>query len=146
MKAPLFYRIASILMIVFATGHTLLFSQVDPAWGVTSLVQAMKSIHFDAYGSQRSYWDFFVGFGLVVTALLVLASIVSWQFGALPAETRRQMRVSAWAFAVCFAGVALLAWRYFFTLPIILTTAIAVCLGIAASLSGDHSEGPRIKH
>src|ERR1700722_20072980 len=106
MKAPLFYRIASVLMIIFAAGHTLAFSQVDPAWGVASLVQSMQSIHFDAYGSERSYWDFFMGFGLVVTALLVLASIVAWQFGGLPAEARANMRVSAWAFAVCFAGVA----------------------------------------
>jgi len=63
MKASLLYRIASILMLLFAAGYTFGFSQIDPKWGVDSLVQSMKSIHFDANGSDRTYWDVFVGFG-----------------------------------------------------------------------------------
>lgn len=78
------------------TGHTLNFRQVHPNWGVDSLIQSMKSIHFNANGSDRTYWDFFVGFGLFVTALMLLASIVAWQFASLSVETLAGTRISAW--------------------------------------------------
>ena len=93
MKPSLLYRIAAILLLLFAVGHTLGFRQIDPKWGVDSLVRSMQSTHFDASGSDRTYWDFYVGFGLFVTALLVFASVVAWQFGNLRAETLAQMRI-----------------------------------------------------
>ena len=136
MKASLLYRISSVLLLLFAAGHTLGFRQIDPKWGVDSLVQSMKSIHFNANGSDRTYWDFFVGFGLFVTVLMVFASIIAWQFGSLPSETLAAMRVSAWGFVVCFAVVAYLSWRYFFMVPVVFSIAILVCLAAAAWLSG----------
>ena len=136
MKASLLYRISSILLVLFAAGHTLGFRQIDPKWGVDSLVQSMKTIHFNANGSDRTYWDFFVGFGLFVTVLMVLASIVIWQFGSLPSETLAAMRVSAWGFVVCFAVVVYLSWHYFFLIPVVFSIAILLCLTAAAWLSG----------
>jgi len=135
MRPSLLYRIASILLILFAVGHTLGFRQVDPKWGVDPLIQSMKSVHFNANGSERTYWDFFVGFGLFVTALLILASVVAWQFGSLSVETLASMRMSTWAFVLCFAFVAFLSWRYFFLLPVIFSITILVCLTLAAWLS-----------
>jgi hypothetical protein len=132
MKASLLYRIASILLVLFAIGHTVGFLQVDPAWGVDSLVQSMKSIHFNINGSERTYWDFFVGFGLFVTALMLLASLIAWQFGSLPPQTLAAMRLSAWAFVGCFGVVAYLSWRYFFIIPLVFSIAIFVCLFAAA--------------
>lgn len=137
MKASLLYRIASILMLLFAAGHTFGFRQIDPKWGVDSLVQSMKSIHFNANGSDRTYWDFFVGFGLFVTALMVFASIVAWQFSNLRAETLAQMRIGAWGFVVCFGVVAYLSWRYFFFVPVIFSVSILLCLAAAAWISGN---------
>jgi hypothetical protein len=136
MKASLLYRISSILLVLFAIGHTLGFRQIDPKWGVDSLVQSMKSIHFDANGVDRTYWDFFVGFGLFVTVLMLFASIIAWQFGSLPSETLAAMRVSAWGFVVCFAVVAYLSWRYFFMVPVVFSIAIFLCLAVAAWVSG----------
>jgi hypothetical protein len=136
MRASLLYRIASILLLLFAAGHTLGFRQIDPKWGIDSLIQSMKSIHFSANGSDRTYWDFFVGFGLFVTALLALASVVAWQFSSLSAETLAAMRISVWGFVVCFAFVAYLSWRYFFMLPVIFSISILLCLTLAALRSG----------
>src|SRR5712664_835255 len=64
MKASLLYRIASVLLLLFAIGHTLGFRQNNPEWGVGSLIDSMRSIHFDAQGFTRTYWDFFSAFGL----------------------------------------------------------------------------------
>jgi hypothetical protein len=137
MKPSLLYRIASILLLLFAAGHTLGFRQIDPKWGVDSLIQSMRSIHFNANGSDRTYWDFFVGFGLFVSVFMVLAAIITWQFGGLPTETLAAMRTSAWGFVVCFGMVVYLSWRYFFIVPVIFSVAIFLCLAVAAWRSGN---------
>ncbi len=137
MKPQLLYRIASILLLLFAAGHTLGFRRIDSQWHVDSLVESMRSIHFNANGSDRTYWDFFVGFGLFVTVLMVFAAIIAWQFGGLPAQSLAAMRFAAWGFVVCLAVVAYLSWRYFFVVPVIFSIAIFICLVLAAWLSGD---------
>jgi hypothetical protein len=137
MKASLFYRIASILLLLFAIGHTLGFRQIDPKWGIDSMVQSMRSTHFNANGFERTYWDFFVGFGLFVTVLMLLASVIAWQLAGLSAGTLAAMRITAWSFVVCFALVVYLSWRYFFLVPVIFSVAIQVCLRLGALLSGN---------
>ena len=93
------------------------------------------TVKFNANGSDRTYWDFFVGFGLFVTVLMVFASIVAWQFASLPSGALAAMRISAWGFAGCFAVVAYLSWRYFFAVPIVFSILIFLCLLAAAWLS-----------
>src|SRR5205085_10167142 len=135
MKASMFYRIASVLLLLFAVGHTLGFRESDPKWGVETMLGLMRSIHFDAQGFNRTYWDFYVGAGLFVSVFLLFAAILAWQLGGLPAETLALMRGTAWAFALCFAAITVLSWRYLFILPIVFSFLIAVCLIAAAWLS-----------
>jgi hypothetical protein len=137
MKVSFLYRTASVLLLLWAAGHTIGFRQIDPAWHVDSLVDSMKSTHFNANGSVRTYWDFFVGFGLFVTVLLVFAAIVAWQLGGLPAETLARMRMVAWGFVICVGIVTRLSWRYFFVIPVVFSIVILLCLAAAAWLSGD---------
>ena len=54
MKVSFLYRTASVLLLLWAAGHTIGFRQIDPAWHVDSLVDSMKSVHFDANGSIRN--------------------------------------------------------------------------------------------
>jgi hypothetical protein len=135
MKASLLYRISAVLLLLFAIGHTLGFRQSDPKWGVDALLGSMRSTHFDVQGFNRTYWDFFVGFGLFVTVFLLLAAIMAWLLGGLPPETLTRTRGIAWALALCFAAVTVLSWRYFFVIPIVFSLVITVCLISAAWLS-----------
>jgi len=66
MRASVFSRVSAVLLLLFAVAHTLGFRQSDPQWGVSALLQSMRSIHFDVEGFQRSYWDLFVAAGLSV--------------------------------------------------------------------------------
>ena len=135
MKASVLYRIASVLLLLFAVGHTLGFRQVDPQWGVDSLIASMRTIHFDVQGFSRSYWGFYTGFGLFVTVFLLFAAFLAWQLGGLPAQTLAGMRGVAWAFAICFAAVTVLSWGYFFIAPVIFSSVVTICLIAAAWLS-----------
>ena len=135
MTASLFYRIAAVLLLLFAAAHTLGFNQTDPSWGVDPLLFGMRATHFDALGSSRPLWDFFLAAGYTVGALYLFAAVLAWQLGGLTNESLARLRITRWAFALCFAGVALISWLYLFIVPVAFAAAITVCLAIAASLS-----------
>ena len=128
MKASLLYRIASVLLLLFATAHTLGFRQTDPAWRVDSLMASMRSIHFDLQGFSRSYWDIFTAFGLFFSVFLLFAAVLAWQLGGLPPEIFARVRATAWALAISFVAVTALSLKYAFTAPIVLSTLITMCL------------------
>src|SRR6202051_1299710 len=130
MKASMFYRIAAVLLLLLDAGHTSGFPSSDPKWGVD--LSSMRSTHFYIMGFSRTYWDFYVGFGLFVTVFLLLAVVLAWQLGSLPAETLALMRGVAWALPLCFAAITVLSWRYFFILPIVFSMVITLCLIAAA--------------
>ena len=136
MKASLLYRIASVLLILFALGHTLGFRRVDPRWKLDSIIAALRSTHFEVQGLNRTYWDFYVGFGLFVTILLLFTAILTWQLGGLPKDHLSEMRLVAWSLAACFVVVTFLSWKYFFIVPVIFSGVIAICLILAALAAG----------
>ena len=135
LKPAFLYRIATVLLLVFAALHTFGFRQVDPQWGVESLISLMRSIHFDIMGTSRTYWDFFVGFGLFFTIFLVFTAVLAWQLGSLSRQSLAMMRGTAWALVICFAAVTMVAFRYAFVVPIVFSVLILLCLTAAAWLS-----------
>jgi hypothetical protein len=139
MKASLFFRVAAILLLLFAVGHTLGFRQSDPTWGIDSLLGSMRSIHFDVQGFSRTYWDFFVAAGLSVGVFYLFAAVFAWQLGRLPPQSLAVMRVTVWALALSFAAITVVSWRYLFILPIVFSTLITLCLTAAAWLSAKQS-------
>jgi hypothetical protein len=145
MKASIFYRIAAVLLLLFAVGHTLGFRQSDPKWGVDALLGSMRSIHFDVQGFDRTYWDLFEAAGFSVGVFYLFSAILAWQLGGLPAVTLALMRSTAWAFALCFAAITVVSWRYLFILPIAFSIVITVCLAAAAWLSARQVSIPPLR-
>ena len=135
MAATTLYRTASVLLLLFAAGHTLGFRQNNPKWGVDAVLGLMRSVRVDAQGFSRTYWDFFSAFGLFFSVFLLFAAVLAWLLGGLPAEILERVRHIAWAFAICFVAITALSWRYAFTIPIVFSTLITVCLMAAAWLS-----------
>src|ERR1700757_2115834 len=140
MRASMFYRIAAVLLLLFAVGHTVGFRQSDPSWEVDALLGSMRSIRFDVQGFNRTYWDLFVAAGFSVGVFYLFAATLAWQLGGLPAATLGLMRGTAWAFALCFAAIAAVSWRYLFIVPIAFSIVITVCLAVAAWLSGRQTQ------
>ncbi|HET9409107.1 MAG TPA: hypothetical protein VFO39_17825 [Candidatus Sulfotelmatobacter sp.] len=146
MKASQFYRLAAVLLLLFAVGHTLGFRQSDPQWGVDALLGSMRSIHFEVQGFNRTYWDLFVAAGFSVGVFYSFAAILAWQLGGFPADTLAHMRGVRWAFALCFAAITLVSCKYLFVLPIAFSTVITACLTSAAWLSPNRSSVSRAAH
>jgi hypothetical protein len=135
MRASIFYRAAAVLLLLFAIAHTLGFRQSDPKWGVDALLASMRSIHFDMQGSSRTYWELFLAAGFSLGLFYLFSAILAWQLGGVPPETLARMRVATWAFALCFAAITVVSWKYLFILPVIFSAVITLCLISAAWLS-----------
>jgi len=112
-------------------------------WGVN--IGPMRSTHFYIMGFSRTYWDFYIGFGLFVSVFLLLAVVLAWQLGRLPPESLALMRGTAWAFALCFAAITVLSWKYFFVIPIVFSVVITLCLTAAAWLSAKQVSMPPLR-
>src|ERR1700747_664726 len=140
MKASVFYRIAAVLLLLFDAGHTSGFPWSDPKWAVD--LGPMQSTHFSMMGSSRTYWDFYVGFGLFVSVFLLLAVVLAWQLGRLPPESLALMRGTAWTFALCFAAITFLSWNYFFMIPIAFSIVTTLVLTAAAWLAAKQVSMP----
>jgi hypothetical protein len=128
------YRIAGILILLLAIGHSAGYPWSDPAWGVD--LHTIQASHFNVLGFSRTYWDFYVGFGLSISVLLAPLAMLAWRLGSVPTESLPVLRGMAWTLALCFAGLTVLDWMYFFTIPIALSALTTLCLAAAAWLSG----------
>ncbi len=135
MKARILYRTSSVLLVLFAVGHTLGFRQSNPALGTDAVIGVMRSVHFNAQGFNRTYWDFFSAFGLFFSVFLVFAAVLAWILGGLPAETAARVRSISWALVICFVADTALTWKYAFTTPLVFSAVITVCLTLAALVS-----------
>jgi hypothetical protein len=134
-KGSILYRISSLLLLLFAAGHTFGFRQNNPEWGAGAVLESMRSVRFDAQGFSRTYWDFFSAFGLFFSVLLVFAAVLAWLLSAMSAQTFARVRGIAWALASCFVAITALSCRYAFTTPIVFSALITACLTAAAWFS-----------
>jgi len=66
---------------------------------------------------------------------LLLAAALAWQLGSLPAQILLFLRSTSWSLALCFVAVTVVSVMYFFTIPIVFSGAITICLIAAASRS-----------
>lgn len=128
MKPSTLYKAASVLLVVFAAGHTLGFMQADPAWRVDPLLELMQSTRFVVQGFTRSYWDFLQGAGFTVGIFYVFAAVLAWQLAALPTRTVSRLGAVAWSFAGAFAAITLVSWMYLFWIPIVLSFLVTACV------------------
>src|SRR5208337_2388888 len=109
-------------LLLFAAGHTFGFRQNNPEWGADAVLGLMRSVHFDAQGFTRTYWDFFSAFGLFFSVFLLFAAVLACVLGGLASETLAGVGRIAWALAICFVAVRALSGRYAFARPLVFST------------------------
>lgn len=143
MKNPSIYlRIASVLSFLFFAGHTSGYPWT-PVLGPaeTALVDAMQKGHFEVLGETRSYWDFYIGFGLGISAMRLMASVLLWQLAGLLKTHALPARALIAPFLLEIAFSTYLAWKHFFAPPLILCLAITVTLVLAFAFAGSKPAG-----
>lgn len=96
-----------------------------------AILNAMKSVQFDAMGSLRTYWHFYFGFGLFLSVSLLLRSVLIWQLAALAKADPAKARIFIASLCIAFVAFSVLSSVYFFIAPVVLEGVIALLLGLA---------------
>lgn len=136
MRPSLLLRIASILTLLLAAGHTAGgLSFWSPA-GETEVLRAMRSFHFDAGGVSRTYLDFYLGFGFIIGVYLLMQAVAFWQLASIAKSDALRVRPLIGSFLLVSVASAVLSWRFIFVVPVVSFTAVAVCLGLAFYAAG----------
>ena len=132
MKPTIFLRIAAVLTLIHSILHTIggVFGKPLPG-PAEQAVAAMKANHFMFLGSPRTYWDFYIGFGLGITIFLTVEAIVFWLLGSLARTESARLRPILAAFALGYLAFAVNSFRFFFLFPVIVELLIAFCLVLA---------------
>lgn len=130
-------RVAAIITLVYCAGHTSGMPWT-PATGPeqAATLDAMRTHTFVAFGAARTYWDFYFGFGVIISAFLLAQAVALWQLGGIARTSPRQVRGMIATFFVASLANAILGWQYFFAVPALMAAAIVVCLAVAFVLAG----------
>lgn len=125
------FRIAAIVLVLFAVGHTVGFLTFRAATEEGRAVwQSMQAVHFSVGSSTFSYGGFYVGFGLCITLFYLFAAFVAWRLSAANSDAARQlMQPLGWALVTLQCAGAMLSWVYFGVAPLVLSLAAAGLIG-----------------
>lgn len=135
MKATALYRIAAVLLFLFAVGHTFGFLNFTPPSSEARAVRdAMKGVHFRIGGASYSYGGFYTGFGLFVTVYLLFSAFLAWHLGGLARSNPQAVGALGWVFCAVQVASLALSYVYFSMAPAVLSALVAVCVGWAAWL------------
>jgi hypothetical protein len=136
MKAPLLLRIAAIIMLLYTAGHTMGYPWTPvPGEQTTAILAAMKGYQFDVMGSMRSYWDFYIGFGLAISGFMITITVMLWQIGSMAKRGVRGLRPIIMTLFIGFVINLVFDLQYFFIIPTVMAIAITILVGVAFFLT-----------
>jgi hypothetical protein len=136
MAATRLYRIAAIIFVLFAVGHTFGFlSFRPPSVEGRAVYDAMNNVRFAVEGHNFSYGDFYRGFGLSCTVSMVLSIFLCWHLGTLARTNPQAIGILGWVFFLAQVAGAVLSFIYFGVPPMVLSCVVTILVGAAAWLA-----------
>jgi hypothetical protein len=136
MKTALWLRIAAIISLLFAVGHTLGGRRSWSFTGEAEVLHAMRTFRVQAFGVSRTYMDFYRGFGYSLSVAMLLQSVLLWQLAALAVQNPSQTRPMILSFVLASITGGIVAWTLIFPVPALIGSAVTMCLIAALSASG----------
>jgi len=119
MSATRWLRISSIVSLLFTIGHTLGGSQDWSPIGQSEVLASMRTYRFDIQGVNRSYIDFYRGFGFDLSVLLLLQAVVLWQLATIAKTEPLKVRSIVASFVLASLLVGIITWSFLFPTPVI---------------------------
>jgi hypothetical protein len=130
------FRLATYLLVLFFGGHTIggMLGQKSQGSEAGAVFASMKSVHFVFNGASCSWYDFWFGFGLMVSVFLLFCAAMSWRLASVDPHDWPVAAPFAWLLAISMIANAILSARYFFAGPAITSTLVVLLMlwGIAA--------------
>jgi hypothetical protein len=131
MKMPTWLRVAAVLSVLLALGHTAGGLQHWSPPGETDVLRSMGIFRFDALGSNRSYLDFYLGFGYIISLYMFAQALLLWQLASLASLPDGRVRPMVATFFALSVGATALDWALFFVVPTVSNLIISICLALA---------------
>ena len=133
MKASTWLRALAVLMALFTLGHTLGTAAPRVTRGApeAAVFLAMQSFRFPMMGFDRTHWDFYRGFAITGSILMLFMAIVAWQVGDIARRVPNGEMPLAVTLLFGSIGLLVVCWCFFFAVPIVFS-ALAVILSIGA--------------
>jgi hypothetical protein len=131
MSTSLWLRISSVISLLFAAGHAMGGLKYWSPMGDNPVFQAMKSTRFDTMGVNRSYFEFYMGFGHSLTVAQVMQAIVLWQLAAIARTNALGVRPVIVVIALATLASGLISWRFLFPVPALFSLVLLASLVVA---------------
>ena len=123
------HRIAAGLLFVFFAGHTVgTILGRSPAPAADAVLSAMRTVHFDFHGVDRTFYNMFLGLSALTSVYLASSALFAWMLSSAKPSAWPTVRAPAWALAIAQLGTATVAWLAFFPGPALLSSAAAALL------------------
>src|SRR5215467_2539714 len=114
MTTTLLLRIASVISLVFTAGHSLGGLRKWSPMGDNDVLRAMTAVRFDTMGANRSYLDFFLGFGWSISVAMLMQTVLLWQMASLARTNPASVRPMIVVIGLATIASAVIAWRFIF--------------------------------
>jgi hypothetical protein len=131
MTTTLLLRIASVISMLFAAGHTLGGRKAWSPIGESEVLTSMRTVRFEVFGVSRTYLDFYLGFGFTISVYLLLQAVLLWQLAGMAKTVPAAVRPMIASFALASLACGVLSWRFIFPMPVVFSAVLTVCLGLA---------------
>ncbi|MBV9330740.1 MAG: hypothetical protein JOZ55_04230 [Alphaproteobacteria bacterium] len=128
MTATLFLRIAAVFQLLFAVGHSLGGLKKWSPMGPNAVLDQMTNVRFTTMGANRSYLDYFLGFGWSISVAMLLQAVLLFLMASLARTEAARLRPMILAFAVASLATAVIGWRYIFPVPALFSLAVLIPL------------------
>jgi hypothetical protein len=131
-------RIAAILALIQYLAHAVLFlraKEQKPSQGreEIELIERMKSLRWNFQGFQRSYWNFYFGYGLLAILWGIIEIVLLWQLAAIAAVSSVSIGPIVATLVAANIAHGVLTLRYFFLVPVVFDVLIAIVLTFGLS-------------
>ena len=128
MTTAVLLRISAVISLLFTIGHSLGGTKRWSPMGENDVLKAMETVRFDTMGVNRSYLDFFLGFGWSLSVAMLLQSVLLWQLASLARSDAVQVRPMIAAFALATLAGGAIAWHFIFPVPALFSAALLIVL------------------
>ncbi len=128
MTTTLLLRIAAVISLIFTAGHTLGGLKQWSPMGDNEVLKTMKAVNFETMGANRTYFDFFMGFGWSISVAMLLQTVLLWQMASLARTDVAHVRPMIIVFALATLASGVIGWRFIFPVPALFSGLLLIAL------------------
>lgn len=136
MRTTLWLRISAIVSLLFGIGHSLGGMQNWSPIPDNPVIQSMRTVSFHVMGVDRTYLDFYRGFGYCLSVSMFLQAALLWMLGSVALAHSSGVRPMIAAFIIATVLGGLISSKYIFPIPALFSLVLCATLIVAFVAAG----------